>query len=101
MNQYQIEQAVSTIIKGNPIESALSHLIEAYWSGEIETRWHPEEGFFSKSAEDIARGLLDDAEDKAQAMSRLNFYINRAGSNLSPSKKKTLEKAKAIISNSK
>ncbi|MCE0482911.1 MAG: DUF3175 domain-containing protein [Methylacidiphilales bacterium] len=31
---------------------------------------------------------------KRSAMSMLSFYINRAGKNLSPSRKKTLEKAK-------
>lgn len=31
------------------------------------------------------------------AMSMLNFYINRAGKNLSPERKKVLEKTKAML----
>lgn len=62
-----------------------------------------EEGVFTFSdPRKIAQSLKDSAEQskrrKAEpfrsAMSMLNFYINRAGSNLSAQQKKTLEQAK-------
>jgi len=67
---------------------------EGQWSGKVDTDWTPPEGFFNQSAEKIARGLESASTGLQQAMSRLNFYINRAGENLSDDDKKRLEKAK-------
>jgi len=67
------------------------------WSGDVKTKWHPPEGFFEQSAEKIAEGLKAASDSLAQAMDRLNFYINRAGTNLSEERKATLEKAKKIL----
>jgi len=67
------------------------------WSGEVKTHWHPEEGFFEQSSEKIAEGLKSASDSLAQAMDRLDFYINRAGSNLSDKAKAKLEKAKEIL----
>lgn len=67
---------------------------EALWSGEVKTKWHPPEGFFKQSADKIASGLLKASKDLKQAMSRLNFYINRAGENLSGEDMKRLDAAK-------
>jgi len=67
------------------------------WSQEVKTKWHPPEGFFEQSAQDVAEGLKNASDSLAQAMDRLNFYINRAGDNLSPERKATLEKAKKIL----
>jgi len=53
------------------------------WSGEVKTHWHPEEGFFEQSSEKIAEGLKSASDGLAPAMERLDFYNNRAGSNLS------------------
>jgi hypothetical protein len=64
------------------------------WSHNVSPEWHPKEGFFKQSAEKIAEGLKRGAKDLKQAMSRLNFYINRAGGNLSAEDKKKLENAK-------
>ncbi len=58
--------------------------------------------FTSQSPDKIARSLERSAEKSDRkkagsyqsAMSMLNFYINRAGKNLSASKKKVLTKAK-------
>ena len=69
------------------------------WSQEIKTKWHPPEGFFEQSAKQIAEGLKKASDSLAQAMDRLNFYINRAGKNLSPERKTTLEEAKKILDN--
>lgn len=68
--------------------------LEKKWSGEVETKWHPKEGIFTKSAEEIAKYLKGESSGLKQAMSRLNFYINRSGKNLSKSRKETLEAAK-------
>jgi hypothetical protein len=58
--------------------------------------------FKLRSARKIALSLKDSAEKSKRrkgtpyqsAMSMLNFYINRAGKNLSASRKQTLERAK-------
>ena len=47
-----------------------------------------------RSAEDPARGSEDPYRS---AMSMLDFYVNRAGRNLSASERKDLEKAKALL----
>jgi len=41
-----------------------------------------------------ARSVRRKAPPKRSAMSMLNFYVNRAGKNLSPAKKRTLQRAK-------
>ena len=65
-----------------------------------------ESGVFAKtSAAEIARSLKRSAEASERrkstpfrsAMSMLNFYINRAGRNLSPRRKRTLESAKTKL----
>jgi len=69
------------------------------WSGEVKPHWHPEEGFFEQTPEKIAEGLKSASDGLQQAMDRLNFYINRAGSNLSNEVKDRLEKAKQVLHN--
>ena len=76
------------------------------WSGKVtrESRaLELENGVFKKrSARDIARSLKRSAErsrartsgSMRSAMSMLTFYINRAGKNMSASRKRTLEAAK-------
>ena len=62
-----------------------------------------EEGVFTwNDPKKIAASLKESAENSlrrkaapfASAMSMLNFYINRAGKNLKPERKKILEQAK-------
>jgi len=79
----------------------IDQLVEKKWSADVKTKWEPPAGFFKQSASKIASGLLSASSDKKQAMSRLNFYINRAGKNLSADDKSRLEKAKDAISKSK
>ena len=67
------------------------------WSKKVETKWHPPEGFFEKSAGEIARGLKKASDSLPQAMDRLDFYINRAGANLAGEDRARLEKAKGIL----
>jgi len=79
--------------------SALAQVIAKQWSGGVKTKWHPKEGFFNQSAEKIAQGLKSESKDLKQAMSRLTFFINRSGSNLSADDKKRLENAKDKLHN--
>lgn len=75
----------------------LLQLNEKKWSGEVETDWHPKEGLFTQSASKIASELKANSRDLKQAMSRLNFYINRAGKNLPKEQAEELEKAKELL----
>jgi Protein of unknown function (DUF3175) len=78
--------------------AAAARLVAAEkWSKEVTEHADHEavpEGTFTKSADHIARTLKSGADSQAQAMERLNFYINRAGKNLSATDKKKLENAK-------
>jgi hypothetical protein len=61
--------------------------------------------FKQRSAKKIAEAVEHDAEKSTRkkadsyrsAMSALTFYINRAGSNLSPARRKVLEQAKDVL----
>ena len=80
-----------------------------YWSGEVTRKSNAldlDEGVFTwKNPKKIALSLKKSAEMSERrkanpfqsAMSMLNFYINRAGTNLSPSRKKILNQAKAEL----
>ena len=74
-------------------------MVKFYFSdvklSDVKAKFKPKEGIFTKSGEEIARYLLKNGKKKA--MSRLNFYMNRAGKNLS--NRSELERAKSIISN--
>jgi hypothetical protein len=70
---------------------------EKLWSGEVSTKWEPPEGLFTSSAENIAKVLHSQSDDLKQAMSRLNFYINRAGDKISDARKSALEHAKDLL----
>lgn len=77
-----------------------------YWSSEVTRTSNAlmlEPGVFTwKSPKKIARSLKRSADESINrkgtshqsAMSMLNFYINRAGSNLSDERKKVLNQAK-------
>lgn len=64
-----------------------------------------EAGVFTKKPKAIARSLKESAEHSDRrkaspfrsAMSMLTFYQNRAGKNLSPSRKKNIEMAKVEL----
>jgi len=75
----------------------MSEQEKKFWSKDVETKWHPPEGFFGRPAEEIAEGLREASDGLAQAMDRLDFYINRSGSNLSPEDRERLEEAKGIL----
>jgi len=84
-----------TPIADQLIEQEL-RLMEKKWSADVtkKEKWHPPEGFFTGSADSIASGLKSASSSLKQAMSRLNFYINRQGSNLSATDKKKLDSVK-------
>jgi len=73
-------------------------IFEEKWSADVKTKWTPPEDFFTQSADKIASGLKAASDDLKTAMGRLNFYINRAGDNLSDEDKKKLELAKKKLS---
>ena len=72
------------------------------WSAEVTTdSTHPDEGLFNQSASAIAKALASkkvSPKGPASGMRMLNFYINRAGKNLSASRHAELEKAKSKLS---
>lgn len=81
------------------MKNITEYILEKEWVKNIDTKWHPEEGLFTRKDPDyIAKYLINNSKDKKQAMSRLIFYMNRAGDNLE--NKTTLEKVKQIISKS-
>ena len=67
------------------------------WVDDVDTDWKPKEGLFTgDDSKYIANYLMKHSKDKSQAMSRLNFYMNRAGKNLT--NKTVLNKVKNILS---
>jgi tRNA(adenine34) deaminase len=72
------------------------------WSAKVTTdSTHPDEGLFNQSASSIAKALGSkkvSPKGPASGMRMLNFYINRAGENLSASRKTELERAKSKLS---
>jgi hypothetical protein len=90
-----INTGILLIAEGaDPSDVASTLIDEAIWSGKVKTKWSPPEGFFTRSAEAIAKGLKSASSGLKQAMSRLNFYINRSGRNLSKDERDRLKLAK-------
>lgn len=78
---------------------SLFEVSKRFWSKTVteHEKWHPPEGFFLQAADKIASGLKSASKDYKTAMSRLNFYINRAGKNLADIDKSRLENAKTKL----
>lgn len=72
------------------------------WSAGVTTdSTHPPAGLFNKSAATIARTLSSkkvSPKGPGSGMRMLTFYINRAGHNLSASRRAELNKAKSLLS---
>jgi tRNA(adenine34) deaminase len=72
------------------------------WSAKVDTdSTHPDEGLFNQTASAIAKALASKKvppKGPASGMRMLNFYINRAGKNLSQERHAELEKAKDKLS---
>lgn len=83
--------------------------LKKYWSGKVTRESHAlalEQGVFTwdnprKIALSLKRSALQSSARKGtpfqSAVSMLNFYINRAGKNLSAKQKKVLEQAKGEL----
>jgi hypothetical protein len=71
------------------------------WSAEVKTEsTYPEQGLFNEDAETIARKLASkkvSPKGTSSGMRMLTFYINRAGKNLSASRRRELERAKGLL----
>jgi len=72
------------------------------WSASVTTdSTHPPKDLFNKSAAQIARSLASkrvSPKGPGSGMRMLTFYINRAGHNLSATRKAELDKAKKLLS---
>ena len=72
------------------------------WSSQVKTvSTFPPPGLFTEDAQTIARSLASkkvSPKGPGSGMRMLNFYINRAGKNLSDSRRAELEKAKGLLS---
>jgi tRNA(Arg) A34 adenosine deaminase TadA len=72
------------------------------WSSKVDSdSTHPDHGLFLKSARAIADALATKAvspKGPVSGMRMLNFYINRAGDNLTKERVVELEKAKELLS---
>jgi tRNA(adenine34) deaminase len=71
------------------------------WIQNVKTvSTYPPKDIFTKDAETIARVMSSkevSPKGIGSAIRMIQFFINRAGKNLSPSRKKELEKAKEIL----
>lgn len=95
--------------KAQRARAAAQRRAPVYWSAEVTRRSNAldlEPGVFTwKDPRDIAASLKRSAEasDRKKtdalrsAMSMLNFYINRAGGNLSAARHRTLTRAKSEL----
>ena len=64
---------------------------ESVWSKNVKSKWHSPPGLFkSDDANKIAKVLHAASKTYKQAVSRVNFYYNRAGDNIPAEKKETL-----------
>jgi tRNA(adenine34) deaminase len=72
------------------------------WSASVTTEsTYPEHNLFNQDAETVAKHLASknvSPKGPASGMRMLNFYINRAGKNLTGERRKELEKAKDLLS---
>src|SRR5436190_13535197 len=72
------------------------------WSAKVKTdSTHPPAGLFNKSAATIARTLASkkvSPKGATSGMRMLTFFINRAGKNLTATRRKELLRAKTLLS---
>lgn len=71
------------------------------WSQKVKTvSTFPPEGIFTKDAKAIARSLASkkvSPKGIGSGIRMVQFFINRAGKNLPPTRRRELEKAKQIL----
>jgi tRNA(adenine34) deaminase len=72
------------------------------WSGKVKTvSTYPPAGLFTRDPETIARTLASkkvSPKGPGSGMRMLTFFMNRAGKNLSASRKAAIQKAKKLLS---
>jgi hypothetical protein len=71
------------------------------WIRDVKTvSTYPPEGTFTRDAETIARIMASkkvSPKGIGSGIRMVQFYINRAGKNLPPARKRVLEKAKRLL----
>jgi tRNA(adenine34) deaminase len=76
-------------------------VIESNWVQSVKTvSTFPPKGLFTKDAETIAKVMATkrvSPKGLGSAILMVQYYINRAGKNLSPERRSELEKAKSIL----
>lgn len=78
--------------------AGLPTLTEKKWVATVNTSNRPPEGLFASGAKaDIIAWLKDTHKEYSSAMSALNFFINRAGKNLTADRKGVLESCKDAL----
>ena len=82
---------------GKPIYESEVNEADDKWSDDVKTKWTPPAGLFTEPANKIADVLHKESDDLDQAMSRLQFYINRGGKLLDGKAKANLETAKKLL----
>ena len=72
-----------------------------YWSHKVKTvSTYPPASLFTKDAQTIAKAMASkkvSPKGVGSGIRMIQFFINRAGKNLSPTRKKELERAKRIL----
>jgi tRNA(adenine34) deaminase len=71
------------------------------WVRDVKTvSTYPPEGLFTRDAETIARTMVSkkvSPRGVGSGIRMIQFFINRAGKDLSPARKRELEKAKRLL----
>lgn len=68
------------------------------WSQDVKTKWHPGEGIFEKSADEIAKlAKSGHSGDIGASIKALQFHINRAGKNMKDETKGRIKHAIKIL----
>jgi hypothetical protein len=71
------------------------------WIAKVTTdSTHPAKGLFTKDAATIARSLASkrvSPKEPESGLKMLNYFINRGGKGLTVTRRRTLERAKAIM----
>jgi tRNA(adenine34) deaminase len=86
---------------GHPAKKSTNQSTHKWSAGVTSDSTHPAAGLFNQDAETIARELFSrhvSPKGPASGMRMLNFYINRAGKNLSAERHAVLEDAKRRLS---
>lgn len=85
-----------------PMKRGTSAKSQSRWVAQVKTdAVHPPEGLFTKDAATIARTLATkkvSPKGTASGLRMLTYFINRGGKGLDPERRKTLERAKDLLS---